>query len=159
MDIIDDEVLNLWKALEKNEVQYIMVGGFAINMNGFNRFTADIDIWIKDSKANRKNLINALKEIGLGELEGLETTQLIPGWTNITLESGMQLDIMTELAGFKAVDFEECYKAAPTAEIQNVKICFLHLNHLIANKKATGRSKDLIDVIKLEKIKREHDNK
>ncbi len=159
MDILDDEILELWKALEKNGVLYIMVGGFAINLNGFNRFTADIDIWIKDTKENRKNLRASLNEIGLGDFESLETTQLIPGWTNITLASGMELDIMTELAGFKNVDFDECYKAAPTAEIQNVRVRFLHLNHLITNKKAAGRSKDLIDVIELEKIKKETNNK
>ena len=95
-------------------------------------------------------------EIGLGDLEGLQTSQLIPGWTNITLSSGMELDIMTELAGFKDVDFENCYESAPIAEIQNVKIRFLHLNHLITNKKAAGRSKDLIDVIELEKIKNQN---
>lgn len=158
MDVFDDEVLGLWRTMEKNGVLYIMVGDFAINMTGFNRFTADIDIWIKDSKANRKNLIKALMEIGLGELKGLETSQLIPGWTNITMESGMELDFMTELAGFKESDFDECYKLAPIAEIYNLQIRFLHLNHLIRNKKAAGRSKDLIDVIELEKIKREQDN-
>lgn len=159
MDILDDEILELWKALEKKKVLYLMVGGFAINLNGFNRFTADIDIWIKDTKENRKNLREALNEIGLGDLEGLETTQLIPGWTNITLASGMELDIMTELAGFKDVDFDACYKIAPVAKLYDVNVPFLHLKNLITNKKATGRSKDLIDVIELEKIQKDNDNK
>ncbi len=159
MDISDNEVLQLCGALEKHEVLYILVGGFAINLNGFNRFTVDIDIWIKDSKENRNSLKKALEEVGLGNLEGIETTQFIHGWTNITLASGMELDIMTELAGFKDIDFDACYKVAPTAEMFKVKVRFLHLNHLIANKKAAGRSKDLIDVIELEKIRNQNNEK
>jgi hypothetical protein len=153
MDILDEEVLALWRSLNQNNVTYIMVGGFATNLNGFKRFTADIDIWIKDTLENRKNLRLVLKELGIGDYEALETTQLIPGWTSIKLESGMELDIMTELTGFKEKDFDECYRAAPTATIYDVKIRFLNINHLITNKKSTGRSKDMIDVIELEKIK------
>ena len=50
MDIADDELLDLWRAFEKNKLKYIMVGGFASILNGYNRLTSDIDIWIKDSK-------------------------------------------------------------------------------------------------------------
>ena len=56
MDIFDEEILNLWRILSKNNVSYIMVGGLASNLNGYNRFTADVDIWIKDSVENRKNI-------------------------------------------------------------------------------------------------------
>lgn len=155
MDILDEEILELWRALNKNNVSYIMVGGLATNLNGFSRFTAYIDLWIKNTTQNRKCLRKAISEIGLGDLESIETTQFIPGWTNLTLSSGMELDIMTELAGFKDSDFELCYNAAPVAIIYNIPVRFLHINHLIANKKSAGRSKDLIDIIELEKIQKE----
>ena len=41
MDILDEEIVKLWKLLSENEVQYIMVGGFATNLHGFSRITAD----------------------------------------------------------------------------------------------------------------------
>ena len=56
MDILDDELIDLWRAFEKNKLQYIMVGGFASILNGYNRLTSDIDIWIKDTKENRHAL-------------------------------------------------------------------------------------------------------
>src|ERR1700751_1310130 len=115
MDILDEEILNLWKSLNNQHVEYIMVGGFAINLHGFSRMSADVDLWIKDTLKNRKKLREAIKELGTGDFEALETTQLIPGWTSITLSSGIDLDIMTSLKGFEQIKFDECYRIAPTA--------------------------------------------
>ena len=44
MDIFDEELLEFWKALNANQVKYLMVGGFAVNMHGFSRATQDVDI-------------------------------------------------------------------------------------------------------------------
>jgi predicted nucleotidyltransferase len=62
MDIFDDEILKLWRSLLNNRVDFIMIGGVATNLHGFQRTTDDIDIWIKDSLENRKNLRKAFKE-------------------------------------------------------------------------------------------------
>jgi hypothetical protein len=154
MDLLDDEILALWRTLNANAVQYIMVGGIAANLHGYNRFTADIDIWIKDSLDNRKRLRETLDQIGLGDFEALETTQLIPGWTSIGFSSGMELDIMTELAGFASKDFDTCYSSAPIANINGIEFRFMNIDHLITNKKAAARTKDIIDIEELEKIKK-----
>jgi hypothetical protein len=52
-----------------------MIGGFAVNLYGFSRYTADVDIWIKDTLENRKRLRNALKETSAGDIESIETMQ------------------------------------------------------------------------------------
>ena len=54
MDIFDEEIVNLWRLLYKHHVRYIMVGGFATNLHGFSRITADADIWLEDNLENRK---------------------------------------------------------------------------------------------------------
>lgn len=66
MDILDEEVL----AFQKHKLKYIMVGGFATNLHGFSKTTADMDIWIKDDATNRASLRLALAEAGLGDMEG-----------------------------------------------------------------------------------------
>jgi len=154
MDILDEEILHLWSLLDKNKVEYIMVGGFATTLHGFNRNTADIDIWIKDTRENRIRLRKVLNELEIGDFERIETTQFIPGFTSITLNSGFELDIMTSLTGLEQVRFDECFKIAPIAIIENVPVRFLHINQLIENKRSTGRPKDLIDLEELEKIKK-----
>jgi hypothetical protein len=43
VDAFDEEILNFWRALHENNVQYILVGGYAINLHGYQRFTGDLD--------------------------------------------------------------------------------------------------------------------
>lgn len=58
------------------------------------------------------------------------------------------------MKGLKDFSFEGCYNTASIAEIDDVPFRFLHINHLIQNKKEIGIEKDKLDVINLEKIKR-----
>lgn len=158
MDIFDEEVLRLWKCFSANKLEYIMVGGFATNLHGYSRTTADMDIWIKDSSDNREKLNKSLLDFGYGEIPNIEKLEFIPGWTSLRLTSGLELDIMTYLKGFPQERFEECMQYASTASLFGIEIFFLHLNHLIEAKKATARNKDLIDIDELEKIKKSKDN-
>ena len=158
MDIFDVEIVKFWRSLQQNGVKFIMIGGFATNLHGYQRFTGDMDIWIEDTPENRKNLRKAFFDYGLGDLELLETISFIAGWANFHLKNGLQLDIVTEMKGLEKYSFEECYDLAAIAEIDDVQIPFLHINHLILNKKEVGREKDLLDVIYLERIKKLEEN-
>ena len=153
MDILDEDILSLWRLLNNNEVRYIMIGGFATNLHGYNRVTNDIDLWIDDTLQNRKNLRKALKEQGSGDYDVIESMQFVPGWTDFQLNFGFKLDVMTSVKGLENIGFEECYNFAVVAEIEKIQVKFLHFNHLILCKKATGRPKDLLDIEELEKIK------
>lgn len=154
MDIFDQDILEFWRCLQSNAVRYIMVGGFATNMNGVQRFTSDLDIWIEDNADNRKKLRASFKQYGLGDFEAIENMPFIPDWTTFTLNNGLQLDIMSDMKGLEQFTFEECLSVASVADIEGVLVPFLHINQLIANKKATNRPKDQADVIELEKIKK-----
>jgi hypothetical protein len=151
MDIFDEDLLRFWKSLADNKVEYMMVGGFAVNMHGYTRSTEDIDIWINDDHENRKKLGDAMNVFGYGELSW-EEIQFVPGWTNFYIGNGIVLDILISMKGLEGYSFGECLKLAIVADIENIKVPFLHINHLIANKKAVNRPKDQLDVIELEKI-------
>ena len=131
-----------------------MIDGVATNLHGYYRTTADIDIWIDDTSENRENLYNVFKEIGMGDLKALLTTQFIPGWTDFYLDNGVRLDVMTSVKGLEKYSFNDAYEIASIADIFDVQVPFLHLNQLIESKKAANRSKDQIDLIELEKIKK-----
>ena len=89
----------------------------------------------------------------MGDYFMMDRMQFVPGWSDFTLNNGLKLDIMTSMKGLENYSFDECFQMATIAEIENVKVPFLHINQLIANKKAVNRSKDQIDVMELEKIK------
>jgi hypothetical protein len=154
MDMLDDELLRFWKALNNNNVRYIMVGGFATRFHGFNRNTDDLDIWLEDTIENRRNLRKSFQVLGYGDFSSLEMMQFVPGWTNFYIGSGVELDIMTNMKGLENITFSECLNMASIADLEGVKVPFLHINHLIKNKRIVNRPKDQIDVIELEKIRK-----
>ena len=155
MDVYNDSLLLFWESLNKNQVAYIMVGGFAVNMHGYMRATKDADMWIKDSLENRQNLRKAFVELGYGDYESLETMQFVPGWSEFYIGDGIVLDIMTAMKGLEGYSFDDCLQKASVADLNGIMVPFLHLNQLLANKKAVSRPKDQLDVIELEKIKEE----
>lgn len=154
MDIFDQAILSFWKALQDNEVQYILIGGYAINLHGYERFTGDLDIWLKDTLSNRQVLRKAFIDCDMGDFPMIEYMQFIPGWTDFQLTNNFSLDILIDMKGLEGYTFDESLQMASIADIDGVKIPFLHINQLIANKKATNRPKDQIDVLTLEQIRK-----
>lgn len=158
MDIFDQEILNFWKALEEFNVQYIMVGGYATNLHGYQRFTGDLDIWLKDDLENRKALRKAFLKCDMGDYPMIDYMQFVPGWTDFHLNNGLRLDILIEMKGLEGYTFEECLELASVANIEDANVPFLHINQLIENKKVVNRPKDQIDVLALEEIRKLRDN-
>jgi predicted nucleotidyltransferase len=154
MDVLDDELLRFWRSLNNHKVNYIMVGGFATRFHGFNRNTEDIDLWLEDTPQNRKNLRQSFIDLDYGDFPSLETMEFVPGWTSFYLGNSIDVDIMTDMKGIENHSFNECLATASTADLDGIIVPFLHINQLIANKKAVNRPKDQIDVLELEKIKR-----
>jgi hypothetical protein len=152
MDVFDEELLRFWKLANQFHLQYIMIGGVATNLHGYQRTTEDIDVWIEDTEANRENLRKVFKEYGLGDIKTLKTLQFIAGWTYFHLDNGIRLDVMTDVKGLEH-SFGYYLKAASIATIYDTEVPFLHINHLIHSKEAANRPKDQIDVAELYKIK------
>jgi hypothetical protein len=152
VDFFDEEVLKFWASLEQHGVEYILVGGYAVNLHGYSRFTGDLDIWLNDNLENRKKLRAAFVTCEMGDFPMIERMQFLPGWTEFHLNNSLILDILTEMKGLEDHTFDECLKLASIANIEGVTIPFLHLNQLIENKRVVGRPKDKDDVIALEQI-------
>jgi hypothetical protein len=102
-------------------------------------------------KDNRRKLGLAFAQFGYNEIN-LEDFQFLPGWTDFYIGTGIRLDILIDMKGLENYSFDECLNLASIASIENIQVPFLHINQLIANKKAVNRSKDQVDVIELEKI-------
>jgi hypothetical protein len=157
MDILDEELINFWRTLNENKVRYIMVGGFATRFHGFNRNTDDLDMWLENTLENRRNLRKAFNLLGYGDFEPLETMQFVPGFTSFYIGGGIELDILTEMKGLEYISFDECLNMASVAELEGINVPFLHINHLIENKRIINRPKDQVDVIELERIRQIRD--
>jgi hypothetical protein len=138
--------------LLEEQVDFIIVGAYALGAHGYPRATGDIDIWVKPNEANSRKLYKALMRFG-APLEQIKTDDFsIEG---IIFQIGViprRIDIITKIDG---VTYEEADVDKITIDIESLKIPVISLDNLIKNKSATGRKKDELDVKALRK-KRKH---
>lgn len=146
----DDHRLVLQKMLDKN-VDFILVGGYAVIYHGYDRLTGDMDIWLQPDNENKKKLLSALIELGFDE-EGIA---VIDSW-DFTKPQLFHIgnkpdltDFMTYLSGIK---YAATKQNAIHTNIDGLNLYVIHLNNLLENKKASGRLKDLTDIEHLQKV-------
>jgi hypothetical protein len=149
---MNEQIIAIWNSFFENKVKYITIGGFAVNIYGYNRSTGDVDIYLDDTIENRVNLRKALKSINLGDFETIETMQFIPGWTDFTLSYGLRLDIMTTVKGLEDKSFSSLLDDATIVMIGETPVYFIDYDNLIVAKKAANRPKDILDIEELNKL-------
>ena len=133
--------------LNAHEVQYIVVGGYAVAFHGYPRYTKDIDLWVLPNPANAEKLLAVLRDFGFASLDLTVEDFSLP---NKVVQLGTppyRIDLMTSISG---VNFQECFPAATEIELDGIKIRFISLEDLIRNKRSTGRLRDLSDIEELE---------
>lgn len=148
---MNEQIIAIWNSFFENKVKYITIGGFAVNIYGYNRSTGDIDIYLEDTIENRINLRKALKSINLGDFETIETMQFIPGWTDFSLSYGLRLDVMTAVKGLEDKSFSSLLDDATIVMIGETPVYFIDYDNLIIAKKASNRPKDILDIEELRK--------
>ncbi len=131
------------KLLNVHQVEYLLVGGYAVGYHGYPRATADIDIWVAISPDNADRIVAALKEFGFN-LPELTPALFLKKWQIIRLGvPPVRIEITTTISG---VRFSQCYARRITDKLDGVKVNLICLAHLKRNKKAAGRHKDMADI-------------
>ena len=137
------ELLGLFNKLH---VEYLVVGGYAMAVHGFPRYTGDIDLWIWAKPDNADRIIIALKEFGFGSL-GLKSEDLqIPAQVIQLGYPPSRIDLLTDIDG---VSFAECWENRDEIQMAALIIPTINIKDLIRNKTASGRLQDLADLEKL----------
>ena len=145
---MEDEYLSFVQLLNEYEVEYVVLGGFAVIIHGFVRTTGNIDILISTSEQNADKMLMVMLKFGYGEYDfELKDFMEEPGWISLDRYHG-KIEILTSTIG---VTFHDCYKNKLIIETQGVKVNYISLKDLIKNKKAVGRPKDLEDLRNLPK--------
>jgi predicted nucleotidyltransferase len=131
------------KLLNAHQVEYLLIGGYAVGYYGYPRATADMDIWIAMNPANSDRIVAVLKEFGF-DLPELSPELFLKEWQIIRLGvPPVRIELATTISG---VNFGECYAQRVVAVLDGVKVNVISLKHLKANKKASGRHQDLADL-------------
>ena len=131
------------KLLNAHQVEYLLIGGYAVGYHGYPRATADMDIWIAMQSVNAERIVAVLKEFGF-DLPELSPELFLKEWQIIRLGvPPVRIEIATTVSG---VNFAECYAERVVDVLDGVKVNLICLKHLKANKKAAGRHQDLADL-------------
>lgn len=131
------------KLFNENNVEYLLIGGYAVGYYGYVRATADMDIWIAANAANASRIVSALRELGFNAPELSEELFLKPDNVARLGVPPFRIEMLTSISG---VTFEECYMEKVLDIIDGIQVPIISLRHLRANKKASGRLKDLVDL-------------
>ena len=142
MEIYQDfkELLEL---LNAHEVEFVIVGAYALAFHGVPRFTGDIDILVKPDPGNAGKILNALKEFGFGSLDLNESDFQEPDKVIQLGVAPVRVDLITSLTG---VSWEDAFSGKVKDNYGSIQVYYLGREELISNKKALGRKKDLADI-------------
>ena len=131
------------KLLNSKQVEYLLIGGYAVGYHCYSRATADMDIWVAIHPRNAEKMVEVIREFGFA-VDSLSAELFLK--ENNVIRMGVppfRIEVLTTISG---VSFEECYKERTTDILDEVEVNLISLKHLKANKKASGRLKDLTDL-------------
>ncbi len=127
----------------KHGVEYLVVGGYAFALHAHPRYTGDMDVFIRSSESNARLIIKALAEFGF-ELSSLAWKDLTV--TGRVIQLGyppLRIDILTAIDG---VAFDDAWSRKVESRYGKQMVHFISKEDLIANKRASGRKQDLLDL-------------
>ena len=146
--ILNEDYRDILLALNAEQVDFILIGAYALAAHGYPRATMDIDIWVMPSPENAEAVIRALKRFG-SPLHGLKFEDLQSNDTVFQIGvAPRRIDLLTGATG---LDFSAASKNAVARQVDGIDLKVLSIGDLIVNKLATGRPKDRIDADELKK--------
>lgn len=134
------------ESLAAHRVEYLVVGGYALAAHGHPRYTGDIDFWVRPSADNLERLILALRDFGFGSL-GLVAADFASDTVVQLGQPPRRIDLLTSIDG---VNFDDCYQRKDVVDAGGLRLNIIGLEDFKANKRATGRLKDLADLESLD---------
>ena len=129
--------------LNSNEVDYLVVGGYAMALHGRPRYTGDLDVWIGNRVGTAAKMMKVLHEFGFGNLGLTEADFIKPDHVVQLGYPPFRIDLLTNIDG---VDFETAWKNRQKIVHDDQLLYFIGLSELKRNKQATGRPRDLDDL-------------
>jgi predicted nucleotidyltransferase len=143
---LSDDMKELLKLFNQNEVRYVLVGGFAVNYYGYVRATQDIDILVIPSPENAARVAEALADFGFGGA-GIPTELFEqPGGAVHLGAEPNRIDLLT---GLKGVDSDEILSTSKEIALDGVPTRIISFDLLIRVKRASDRPRDRADADEL----------
>lgn len=144
------EFEEFFELLNRNNVRYLIVGGYAYAIHAEPRYTKDIDLFFENSKENAERLLQALISFGFKSLNLTVQDFTKPGRIIQIGHPPLRIDLINEIDG---VTFKSAWKNRVKSTYGNQSIYVISREDLIKNKTASGRDQDLLDVKNLNRFR------
>lgn len=156
-------MFTLIKLLAEKNIEFVLVGGLAVALHGFQRVTMDVDVVLAMDAENLDRFISSAKAAGLRPvnpvaIESLASAELIDMWHRekgmlaFSLRSNEAQATVIDILVRPVIPYDDLRRDAVMVDMGPYRIPMASIAHLIAMKTGTGRSKDAIDVEELKKI-------
>lgn len=157
---------DVFRALNRHEVRYLIVGGVAVNLLGVPRMTVDLDLMLDLSADNLKLFLSAVRDLGYRPrapvpLEDFASASKRDAWRrekgavvftlNDPRDPITQVDVFLE----NPIDFETAYEGKQVMEAGNMKLAVISIEDLIRLKALANRLQDRSDITMLRKVQNE----
>ncbi len=148
--MLNEDYKEMLQCLADEDVEFLILGAYALAAYGYPRATMDIDIWVKPSRDNAEAVLRALRRFGAA-LHDLTIDDLQQDDTVFQIGvAPRRIDIITGASGLR---FEETFARSTRIRIEGLQVRIPSIDDLICNKRAAGRTKDLADAEALEALK------
>lgn len=148
MTKLEKDFLDFISLCNQYNVKYLVIGGFAVAVHGYPRYTKDLDVSIEISEDNAEKIIKVINDFGLSSLRLTKEDFLKENFITQLGHEPVRIDILNDL---DVVTFENAWKNRKIVTMFDVPINFIGLEELIKIKAKAGRKQDIADIDKLKK--------
>lgn len=136
--MLHKEFRDFLSLLAKHKARYLVVGGYAVALHGYPRYTGDLDIFIALDRQTASSVADAFHEFGFSKKELDVRVFLEPKSIVEVGREPLKLHVMNAISG---VSFEEAYDRRHTVCLDGLDVPFIGFEDLVRNKSATGAAK------------------
>ncbi len=150
MPDLPSDFKELLEVFDRDAVEFVLVGGYAVAFHGRPRSTKDIDLVMAGSVANLERASNALARFGAPAHVVAAVASMQEDDVVFLGQPPLRIDLMRRVDG---VDADALFAQSVPAELDGVRLRVISFDHLVLNKRAAGRAQDLNDAEFLEKMR------
>jgi len=140
---VNRDFAEMLSALSEAGAEFLIVGAHALAAHGVPRATGDLDIWVRPTPTNARRVLRALASFG-APLHDLTLDDLTKPDT--VFQIGVPPSRVDILTGITGVRFDDAWPRRVALDLEGAAVSVIGRSDFIANKRATGRLKDLADV-------------
>ena len=140
---MNPDFVDLLRAFGAADVRFLIVGAYALAHHGRPRATGDLDVWVEATPTNAGRIMRALTAFGAPMRDVTDHDFTQQGTVFQLGVAPVRIDILTELTGLR---FADAWATRVRGTFGDLNVDFIGRDAFIANKRATGRTKDLGDI-------------